>query len=198
MLAALLQDRRISMISTNDFRTGVVVQLDGDLYAVVQSQHVKRGRGSAYVRAKVRNLKTGAITERTFNAGERVPLVYLERKTMQYLYHQGGQYIVMDNETYEQLSLGDDLLGDAVHYLRDNTDVTVVFYEERPIAVELPNAVELAVVETSPSLKGDTVSGSSKPATLETGLSVQVPFFVNVGDRIRVDTRSGDYLERVK
>jgi elongation factor P len=186
------------MISTNDFRTGVVVQLDGDLYAVVQSQHVKRGRGSAYVRAKVRNLKTGAITERTFNAGERVPLVYLERKTMQYLYHQGGQYIVMDNETYEQLSLGDDLLGDAVHYLRDNTDVTVVFYDERPIAVELPNAVELAVVETSPSLRGDTVSGSSKPATLETGLSVQVPFFVNVGDRIRVDTRTGEYLERVK
>jgi len=186
------------MISTNDFRTGVVVQLDGDLYAVVQSQHVKRGRGSAYVRAKVRNLKTGAITERTFNAGERVPLVYLERKTMQYLYQQGSQYVVMDNETYEQLSLGGDLLGDAVHYLRDNTDVTVVFYEDRPIAVELPNAVELAVVETSPSLKGDTVSGSSKPATLETGLSIQVPFFVNVGDRVRVDTRTGEYLERVK
>jgi elongation factor P len=186
------------MISTNDFRTGVVVQLDGDLYAVVQSQHVKRGRGSAYVRAKVRNLKTGAITERTFNAGERVPLVYLERKTMQYLYHQGGQYVVMDNETYEQLSLTDDLLGDAVHYLRDNTDVTVVFYEDRPIAVELPNAVELAVVETPPSVKGDTVSGSSKPATLETGLAVQVPFFVNVGDRVRVDTRTGAYLERVK
>ena len=186
------------MISTNDFRSGVVVQLDGDLYSVVQSQHVKRGRGSAYVRAKVRNLKTGAITERTFNAGERVPLAYLERKTMQYLYHQGGQYIVMDSESYEQLSLSADLLGDAVSYLRDNTDVTVVFYEDRPIAVELPNAVELAVVETSPSLKGDTVSGSSKPATLETGLSVQVPFFVNVGDRIRVDTRTGNYLERVK
>ena len=117
---------------------------------------------------------------------------------MQYLYHEGGQYVVMDNETYEQLSLGADLLGDAVSYLRDNTDVTVVFYEERPIAVELPNAVELLVVETSPSLKGDTVSGSSKPATLETGLSVQVPFFVNVGDRVRVDTRTGEYLERVK
>lgn len=186
------------MISTNDFRTGVVVQLDGDLYSVVQSQHVKRGRGSAYVRAKVRNLKTGAITERTFNAGERVPLVYLERKTMQYLYHQGGQYVVMDNETYEQLSLGAELLGDAVHYLRDNTDVTVVFYDDRPIAVELPNAVELTVVDTAPSVKGDTVSGSSKPATLETGLSVQVPFFVNVGDRVRVDTRTGEYLERVK
>lgn len=186
------------MISTNDFRTGVVVQLDGDLYAVVQSAHVKRGRGSAYVRAKVRNLKTGAITERTFNAGERVPLVYLERKMMQYLYHQGGQYIVMDNETYEQLSLSGNLLGDAVNYLRDNTAVTVVFYEDRPIAVELPNAVELAVVETSPSLRGDTVSGSSKPARLETGLSVQVPFFVNVGDRVRIDTRTGEYLERVK
>lgn len=186
------------MISTNDFRSGVVVELDGDLYSIVQSQHVKRGRGSAYVRAKVRNLKTGAITERTFNAGERVPLIYLERKTMQYLYHQGGQYVVMDNETYEQLSLGADLLGDAVSYLRDNAGVTVVFYEDRPIAVELPNAVELAVVETSPSLKGDTVSGSSKPATVETGLAVQVPFFVNVGDRIRVDTRTGEYLERVK
>jgi elongation factor P len=186
------------MISTNDFRTGVVVQLDGDLYAVVQSAHVKRGRGSAYVRAKVRNLKTGAITERTFNAGERVPLVYLERKAMQYLYHQAGQYVVMDNETYEQLSLNGDLLGDAVNYLRDNTGVTVVFYEDRPIAVELPNAVELAVVETSPTLRGDTVSGSSKPARLETGLSVQVPFFVDVGDHIRVDTRTGEYLERVK
>ncbi len=181
-----------------DFRTGVVVQLDGDLYSVVHSQHVKRGRGSAYVRAKVRNLKTGAITERTFNAGERVPLVFLERKTMQYLYHQGGQYVVMDNTTYEQLSLSEELLGDAVHYLRDNTDVTVVFYEDRPIAVELPNAVELTVVDTAPSVKGDTVSGSSKPATLETGLSIQVPFFVNVGDRVRVDTRTGEYLERVK
>lgn len=186
------------MISTNDFRPGVVVELDGDLYAVVQSQHVKRGRGSAYVRAKVRNLKTGAITERTFNAGERVPLAYLDRKPMQYLYSQDGLYVVMDQGTYEQLSLAEELLGDAVSYLRDNTDVVVVFYDGRPIALELPNAVELEVVETAPGVRGDTAAGSSKPAKVETGVTVQVPFFVAVGDRIRIDTRTGEYLERVK
>lgn len=186
------------MISTNDFRPGVVVELDGDLYAVVQSQHVKRGRGSAYVRAKVRNLKTGAITERTFNAGERVPLAYLDRKPMQYLYSQDGLYVVMDQGTYEQLSLPEELLGDAVSYLRDNTDVVVVFYDGRPIALELPNAVELEVVETAPGVRGDTAAGSSKPAKVQTGVTVQVPFFVAVGDRIRIDTRTGEYLERVK
>lgn len=186
------------MISTNDFRPGVVVELDGDLYAVVQSQHVKRGRGSAYVRAKVRNLKTGATTERTFNAGERVPLVYLERVPMQYLYTDGDHYVVMDQSSYDQLALPAALLGDAVHYLKENTAVTVVFYDDKPIAVELPNAVELAVVDTAPSAKGDTVSGGTKPARVETGLSVQVPFFVQPGDRIRIDTRSGEYLERVK
>ena len=186
------------MISTNDFRPGVVVELDGELYAVVQSAHVKRGRGSAYVRAKVRNLKTGSITERTFNTGVRVPLIYLDRKPMQYLYAQGDEYVVMDQESFEQLPLRAELLGDAVHYLKENTDVVVVFYDGRPIAVELPNAVELEVVETAPGFKGDTAAGSSKPARLETGLSVQVPFFVNVGDRVRVDTRSGEYLERVK
>ncbi|HEY3248961.1 MAG TPA: elongation factor P [bacterium] len=186
------------MISTNDFRAGVVVELDGDLYAVVQSQHVKRGRGSAYVRAKVRNLKTGATTERTFNAGERVPLVYLDRVPMQYLYSQNDQYYVMDQASYEQIALPGALLGDAVNYLKDNTDVTVVLYDGKPIAVELPNAVELAVVDTAPSARGDTVSGSTKPAHLETGLVVQVPFFVQTGDRIRIDTRTGDYLERVK
>ena len=186
------------MISTNDFRPGVVVELDGELYAVVQSAHVKRGRGSAYVRAKVRSLKTGSITERTFNTGVRVPLIYLDRKPMQYLYAQGDEYVVMDHETFEQLPLRAELLGDAVHYLKENTDVVVVFYDGRPIAVELPNAVELEVVETAPGFKGDTAAGSSKPARLETGLSVQVPFFVSVGDRVRVDTRSGEYLERVK
>lgn len=186
------------MISTNDFRTGVVVELDGDLYAIVESQHVKRGRGSAYVRAKVRNLKTGAITERTFNAGERVPLAYLDRKPMQYLYSQDGEYVVMDHDTYEQLTLPRELLGDAVRYLKENTDVTVVFYEGRPIAVELPNAVELEVVDTPPGVRGDTAAGSSKPAKVETGITVQVPFFVTVGDRIRIDTRTGEYLERVK
>ncbi|MGH2404347.1 MAG: elongation factor P [bacterium] len=184
------------MISSNDFRPGVVVTLDGDLYAIVASQHVKRGRGSAYVRARVRNLKTGAITERTFNAGERVPHAFLERRVMQYLYQQDTEYVFMDQQSFEQVSLNADLLGDATQFMRDNTVVTVVYYDDRPIAVELPNAVELAVVETAPGIRGDTASGGSKPARLETGAVVQVPLFVQEGDTIRVDTRTGEYLER--
>ena len=172
--------------------------LDGDLYAIVESQHVKVGRGPAYVKAKVRNTKTGAITERLFRAGERVPLVYLEKKTMQYLYHDGDQYVVMDQTTYEQHSLPRALFGDAVRFLRDNLDVTVIFHEDTPIGAELPNAVDLRIVDTAPGVRGDTVSGGSKPATLETGAVIQVPFFVETGGVVRVDTRTGSYLERVR
>lgn len=186
------------MISSNDFRPGVVVQLDGDLYAIVASQHVKRGRGSAYVRAKIRNLKTGAITERTFNAGERVPQAYLEHREMQYLYREGDHFVFMDQETYEQVAISGDLVGDGRLYLKDNTVVTVVYYEDRPIAVELPNSVDLVVAETAPGIRGDTASGGSKPATLETGAVVQVPFFVETGNLIRVDTRTGEYVERLR
>ncbi len=186
------------VISSNDFRPGVHVLLDGDLYAIIESQHVKVGRGPAYVKAKVRNTKTGTITERTFRAGERVPLVYLEKKTMQYLYGDGEDYVVMDKTTYEQLPLPQALFGDAVRFLRENMDVTVIFHEETPIGVELPNSVDLRVVETAPGGRGDTVSGGSKPATLETGAVVQVPFFVETGEVIRVDTRTGAYLERVR
>lgn len=185
------------MISTNDFRPGVVIALEGELYAVLASQHVKRGRGSAYVRAKIRNLKSGAIIERTFNAGERVPQAYLERRDAEYLYHHDGQYVFMDRETYEQITLDAALLGEAVNFLKDNTVVTVVYYEQRPIAVELPNTVDLRVVETAPAFRGDTATGGAKPATLETGVVVQVPLFVEVGDVVRVDTRSGEYVERV-
>jgi len=186
------------MISSNDFRPGVVVQLDGDLFAIVESAHVKRGRGSAYVRAKVRNLKTGATTERTFNAGQRVPLIHLEQKPMQFLYTQADQYVFMDQETYEQVTLSAELLGDARGFLKEASDVTVTFYEGRPIGVEVANTVELVVAETAPGIRGDTVAGGTKPATLETGMVVQVPFFVGVGDLVRIDTRSGKYLERVK
>jgi elongation factor P len=186
------------VISSNDFRPGVVVTLDGDLYAIVASQHVKRGRGSAYVRAKVRNLKTGAITERTFNAGERVPHIFLEHREMQYLYHQDDDHVFMDQQTYEQVSVGAGLLGDATLFLKDNMVVTVVYYEDRPIAVELPNSVDLEVTETAPGIRGDTATGGSKPATLETGAIVQVPFFVEIGSIIRVDTRTGEYLERLR
>jgi elongation factor P len=186
------------VISSNDFRPGVHVLLDGDLYAVVESQHVKVGRGPAYVKAKVRNTKTGAITERLFRAGERVPLVYLEKKTMQYLYSDGDQYVVMDQATYEQHSLPRRLFGDAVRFLRENLDVTVVFHEDTPIGVELPNAVDLRIVEAAPGVRGDTVSGGSKPARLETGAVIQVPLFVEAGEVVRVDTRTGAYLERVR
>ncbi len=186
------------MISSNDFRPGVVIQLDGDLYVVVDTHHHKRAQRQAFVRARLRNLKTGAILERNFASDDRVAQVSLDRKPMQYLYRHGDEYVMMDHETFEQLSLPADLLGDGADYLQENTDVTVVFYEERPIAVELPNAVELAVVETAPGVRGDTVSGGSKPARLQTGVIVQVPLFVSPGDRIRVDTRTGAYLERVK
>ncbi len=186
------------VISSNDFRPGVHVLLDGSLYAIIESQHVKVGRGPAYVKAKVRNAKTGTITERTFRAGERVPLVHLEKKTMQYLYNDGGTYVVMDHNTYEQLSLPRALLGDAVRFVRENMDVTVIFHEDTPIGVELPNSVDLRITEAAPGVRGDTVSGGSKPATLETGAVIQVPLFVEAGEVVRVDTRTGTYLERVR
>lgn len=186
------------MISSNDFRPGVHVMLDGEMYAIIASDHVKVGRGPAYVKAKIRSVKTGATIERTFRAGERVPHVYLERKTVQYLYSTGDEYVVMDKATYEQMPLPRALLGDAVRFLRENMDVTLVSHEETPIGVELPNSVDLRVTETAPGFRGDTVSGGTKPATLETGAVVQVPLFVMTGETVRIDTRTGSYLERVR
>jgi elongation factor P len=186
------------VISSNDFRSGVHVLLDGSLYEIIESKHVKVGRGPAYVKAKVRNAKTGTITERMFRTGERVPLVHLEKKTMQYLYTDSSTYVVMDHNTYEQLSLPRDLFGDAVRFLRENMDVTVIFHEDTPIGVELPTSVDLRITEAPPGVRGDTVSGGSKPATLETGAIIQVPLFVEAGEVVRVDTRTGTYLERVR
>jgi len=186
------------VISSNDFRPGVHVLLDGEMYVIIASDHVKVGRGPAYVKAKIRNTKTGATTERTFRAGERVPHVFLERKTMQYLYTTGEEFIMMDKTTYEQLPLPRALLGDAVRFLAENLDVTVVFHDDTPIGVEMPTSVDLRIVETAPGFRGDTVSGGSKPATLETGAVVQVPLFVMVGEVVRIDTRTGTYIERVR
>lgn len=186
------------MIASHDFRPGLVIELDGELYAVVETHHHKRAQRQAFVRAKLRNLTTGAMLERNFPSDELIPQVYLDRKTMQYLYHHGDEHVMMDRETFEQIPLLVKVLGDAVRYLKEGMDVTVVFYERQPVAVELPNAVELEVVETAPGVRGDTAAGGSKPATLETGITVQVPLFVAVGDRIRIDTRTGQYLERVK
>jgi elongation factor P len=186
------------VISSNDLRPGVHVLLDGEVYVIVAADHLKLAMRHGLVRAKVRNTKTGATTERTFRGGERVPLVHLERKTMQYLYNTGDEYIVMDKATFEQLPLPRALLGDAVRFLTENMDVTVVFHEDTPIGVELPNAVDLRVIETAPGFRGDTVTGGSKPATLETGAVVQVPLFVTSGEVVRIDTRTGAYLERVR
>lgn len=185
------------MISTSDFRTGLTIEVDGEVYTIVEFQHVKPGKGSAFVRTKLKNARTGAVTERTFRAGEKMERAMMDRREMQYLYNSGDEYYVMDNETYEQYVLTKDQIGDGIKYLKENMNVTVLFYQEKIFGVEVPNFVELVVVDTEPGIKGDTASGGSKPARMETGLVVQVPFFINVGDVLRIDTRSGEYLERV-
>lgn len=185
------------MISTNDFHTGLTIELEGEIYTVVEFMHVKPGKGSAFVRSRLKNVKTGAVTERTFRAGEKLPRAHIDYREMQYLYSSGDENFFMDTSTYEQLTLGDERLGDARKYLKENMIIGVQMYEGEAIGVELPTFVELAVVKTDPGLRGDTATGGSKPATLETGATVQVPLFVNVGDVIRVDTRTDQYLERV-
>lgn len=184
------------MISTNDFKTGVTIEMDGDVYTVVDFQHVKPGKGSAFVRTKLKNVRNGAVVERTFNAGEKLPKARVERREMQYLYNDGQTYNMMDNQTYEQIEVTKEQLGDAVKYLKENTNLYVILYQGQVIGVDLPNTVELEVIETDPGIKGDTATGGSKPATLETGAVVQVPFFINVGDVLQIDTRTGTYLKR--
>lgn len=184
------------MISTNDFKNGVTIDLDGDIMTIVDFQHVKPGKGAAFVRAKLKNVKTGGVVERTFNAGEKIPRARVDRREVQYLYNDGEAYNIMDNQSYEQMSVSKEQLGDAVKYLKENTNLHVLLHQEKVIGVELPNTVELEVVETDPGIKGDTATGGSKPATLETGAVVQVPFFVNVGDVLQIDTRTGSYLKR--
>ncbi|HAV20751.1 MAG TPA: elongation factor P [Firmicutes bacterium] len=185
------------MISTNDFRIGLTIELDGEIYSVVDFQHVKPGKGSAFVRSKLKNVKTGFTVERTFRAGEKVPRAHIEHREMQYLYSSDQDNFFMDTSTYEQIVLTDETLGDSKKYLKENMVIGIQMYEGAPIGVDLPNSVELTVVETDPGLRGDTVSGGTKPATLETEAVVQVPLFINMGDVIRVDTRTGEYLERV-
>lgn len=185
------------MISTNDFHTGLTIELDGDIYMVIDFQHVKPGKGSAFVRSKLKNLRSGSTTERTFRAGEKVPRALIERKEMEYLYGSGEEYIFMDTESYEQISLSRQKLGDNLKYLKENMQLNILLFKGEILGLELPNSVELKVVETEPGFKGDTAAGGSKPAKLETGLVVQVPFFINEGDVLRIDTRTGAYLERV-
>jgi elongation factor P len=183
-------------ITTNDLKNGYVLDLDGDLVSVVQFQHVKPGKGGAFVRTKLKNLVTGAVVDKTFRAGEKIERVTTETRTMQHLYRDGEDLVLMDNQTYEQITVPAANV-DNVDLLAPNAEVQVLFVRESPLRVELPNFVELEVTATDPGVRGDTVSNVFKPAELETGASVQVPLFVETGDRLRVDTRSREYVTRV-
>ncbi len=184
------------MISVTDLRNGTKVEMDGGLWECLDFQHQKIGRGGAKVVAKFRNLENGSIVERTFNASEKLSDIFIDYKTMQFLFADGDLFTFMDLETYDQPTLDRAQIGDAAKWLKPNTEVTVDYYGEKPLKVTLPNVIELAITETDPGVKGDTVSGGSKPATLETGAVVQVPLFVDPGTIVRVDTRSGEYLGR--
>lgn len=184
-------------ITTNDLKNGITLELDGVLFQVVEFQHVKPGKGGAFVRSKIRNLRTGAVIDRTFNAGVRVEQAILERKDMQFLYRDGDEYVFMDLESYDQQHVSPVALGDAADYMIENSVAIIAFYNGEIVTVEIPASVELTIAETEPGIQGDRVSGATKPATLETGKVIKVPLFVNVGDRVKVDTRSGDYITRV-
>jgi len=186
------------MYATADFRKGLKIELDGEPYVIVDFQHVKPGKGGAFVRTKLKHLITGRVLDNTFRAGERVKRPDLVEREMQYLYREGDRYCMMDNETYEQIMLTRDQVGEAHTFLTENLNLKVLLFNQQPVAVELPLFVELEVAQTEPGVRGDTATGGSKPATLESGATIQVPLFINTGDRVRVDTRSGSYIERVK
>jgi elongation factor P len=183
-------------VSTAEFRKGLRIQVDGAPYTIVDFQHVKPGKGGAFVRTKLKHMRLGRVIDNTFRAGEKVALVDFQEKRMQYLYRD-DQYHFMDLETYDQTALSPDQVGDAQDFLKENTEVEILFIDGSPASVELPNFIELRITRTDPGIRGDTASGGSKPATLETGAVVQVPLFLNEGDVVKVDTRTGAYLSRV-
>jgi len=184
-------------ITTNDLKNGITLELDNGLFQVVEFQHVKPGKGSAFVRTKLRNVRTGNVFDRTFNAGIRVEQAVLEKKDMQFLYRDGDDYVFMDTATYDQMTVAPTALGDAADYLIESMVAIIALYNGEIVSVEIPASVELTVASTEPGVQGDRVSGARKPAELETGKSIQVPLFINIGDKVKVDTRTGDYITRV-
>ncbi|RWR15097.1 elongation factor P [Siminovitchia fortis] len=184
------------MISVNDFKTGLTIEVDGGIWRVLEFQHVKPGKGAAFVRSKLRNLRTGAIAEKTFRAGEKVNKAQIDNKKMQYLYSSGDQYVFMDQQTYEQIELPASQIEHELNFLLENMEVHIIMFNGETLGIELPNTVNLKVTATEPGIKGDTASGGSKPATMETGLVVQVPFFVNEGDTLVINTSDGSYVSR--
>lgn len=184
------------MISSNDFRPGVSIELDGAVWRVVEFLHVKPGKGSAFVRTKLKNVQSGSVIERTFRAGETVPQATLEKSVMQHTYKEGDDYVFMDMETYEESRLTPAQIGDRVKYLKEGMEANVITWNDQVLEVELPNSVVLEVTETDPGIKGDTATGGTKPAIVETGAQVMVPLFISIGEKIRIDTRSDSYLGR--
>lgn len=184
------------MVSAGDFRNGVTFESDGNVFSIVEFQHVKPGKGAAFVRTKLKNVITGAVVEKTFNPSDKFPTAYIERKDMQYLYNDGDLYYFMDKESFEQLPINAGELGDNFKFVKENMDCKILSYKGKVFGIEPPNFVELEITATEPGIKGDTATNVTKPATLETGATIKVPLFINTGDRIRIDTRTGEYMER--
>lgn len=184
-------------ITTSQFRSGLTIEHDGEIYSIVEFLHVKPGKGQAFVRTKLKNIRTGAILQKNFRAGEEVELARLDRREMEFLYNDGENYYFMDNRNYEQAAISAKDIGNVKDFIKENMVCEILFYKGEPVEVNPPDFVELEVVQTDPGLKGDTQSGGSKPAILETGISIQVPLFIKTGDRIKVDTRNGTYVTRV-
>lgn len=184
------------MISAGDFRNGITIELDGNIFQIIEFQHVKPGKGAAFVRTKLKNIVSGGVVEKTFRPTEKCPQARIDRKEMQYLYEDGGLYNFMDTETYDQVALNADTVGDALKFVKENEMVKVCSHNGNVFAIEPPLFVELEITETEPGFKGDTATGATKPATVETGAQVSVPLFVNQGDKIKIDTRTGEYLSR--
>ena len=185
------------MVSAGDFKKGLTIEIDGQVWMVVDFQHVKPGKGAAFVRTKIKNVITGSVLEKSFNPTEKFPRAMVERKDMQYLYNYGELYYFMDTETYDQLPLNHDKVEDALPYMKENMEVSIKFFKGEAFSVEPPNFVEMEITETEPGFKGDTATAGNKPAIIETGAKVMVPLFVNTGDVIRIDTRTGEYMARV-
>ncbi|KAA0966027.1 elongation factor P [Sporosarcina sp. ANT_H38] len=184
------------MISVNDFKTGLTIEFDGDIWRVMDFQHVKPGKGAAFVRSKLRNLRSGNVNEKTFRAGEKVAKAQIDNRRMQYLYANGDEHVFMDNESYEQIELPEKQIEDELKFLKENMEVHIIMFKDEVLGVELPVTVVLEVAETEPGIKGDTASGGSKPAKMETGVVVQVPFFVNIGDKLIINTVESEYVSR--
>lgn len=187
----------MATISTNDLKNGVVLDLDGQLWTVIWFQHHKPGKGNTVVRSKLKHVLTGKVVDRTFNSDTKVEQASVDRREMQYLYHDGEAYVFMDTDTYDQLTLGEDVVGDSKNYLLENATATVALHEGNPLYIDLPASVELEITYTEPGLQGDRSTGGTKPATVETGLQIQVPLFISTGEKVKVDTRDGSYLGRV-